>query len=291
MGDLEDIPGPDIEVGFIANRFNNLVEISYGTVKGFEDEAETWVWKAIPFARPPVGELRWKAPRDPEPWEGIREETAFCSACPQPDPINGAKIGTEDCLYLNIWRPQSADKKLPVYVWIHGGGNSIGEAATPGYYGANLASKSKMVFVSMNYRLGPFGWFTHPALRSGEPGNEADDSGNYGTLDLIQALKWIRDNIEAFGGDPDNVTITGESAGGINVLSLMISPLAKNLFHKAVSQSGIKVGLPVSHGELSANDVLLKLLVNDGIVADLAAATTYLDALSHEEIAAYLRSK
>jgi len=270
-----------------------IVETVYGAVRGYEDEANTWVWKAIPYAKPPVGDLRWKAPRDPEPWEGIREETEFCSPCTQYDTIrSGLIIGSEDCLYLNIWRPQSDETNLPVYVWIHGGGNSIGAAAMePGTYGANLASKSNMVFVSMNYRLGPFGWFTHPALRSGEPGDETDDSGNYGTLDLIQALRWIHDNITAFGGDPGNVTITGESAGAINVLSLMISPMAENLFHRAMAQSGMKVALPMSVGEASAEEVLLKLLVNDDTAVDIAAAEIYRHGMSDAEIEAYLRSK
>ncbi len=273
-----------------------IVETVYGAVRGCEDEANTWVWKAIPYAKPPVGDLRWKAPRDPEPWEGIKEKTEFCSPCTQYDVMesvmgSGLIIGSEDCLYLNIWRPQSDETNLPVYVWIHGGGNSIGAAAMePGTYGANLASKSNMVFVSMNYRLGPLGWFTHPALRSGEP-DEADDSGNYGTLDLIQALSWIHSNITAFGGDPGNVTITGESAGAINVLSLMISPMAEDLFHRAVSQSGMKVGLPMSVGEANANEVLLKLLVNDGTAVDMAAAEIYRHGMSDAEIEAYLRSK
>jgi len=270
-----------------------IVQTLYGAVKGSEDEAGTWVWKAIPFAKPPVGDLRWKAPQDPEPWDGVREEIEFCSACTQYDQLSGTSItGSEDCLYLNIWRPQSEETDLPVYVWIHGGGNSIGSATLdPGTYGANLASKSNMVFVSVNYRLGPFGWFTHPALRSGEPGDEADDSGNYGTLDLIQALRWIQDNIEAFGGDPDNVTITGESAGAMNVLSLMISPAAEGLFHKALAQSPATFSHPVETGEASAHDVLLKLLVNDGTAVDEAAAETHLDGMSNTDIEAYLRSK
>jgi para-nitrobenzyl esterase len=273
------------------------VQTLFGVVRGFEDQADTWVWKAIPYARPPVGELRWKVPQPPDPWEGIREETEFCSPCTQFQPQLGALpsdtiMGGEDCLYLNIWRPQSDETNLPIYVWIHGGGNSIGSATLdPGTYGANLASKSNMVFVSMNYRLGPFGWFTHPALRGGGPGDEAEDSGNYGTLDMIQALRWIQDNIEAFGGDPDNVMITGESAGAMNVLSLMISPLAEKLFHKAMAQSGRLVTVPVADGEASAHNVLLKLLVNDGTAAYEAEAGIYLEGVSNAEIEAYLRSK
>ncbi len=265
-----------------------IVHTHCGPVKGFHDENNTWVWKAIPFAKPPVGELRWKAPQEPEPWEAIRAETEFCERCSQPDPISGKIVGSEDCLYLNVWRPQTEETDLPVYVWIHGGGNSIGSAVDEMYWGANLASKSKVVYVSMNYRLGPLGWFTHPALRTGD---KEDDSGNYGTLDIIQALKWVHSNIEGFGGDPHNVTIAGESAGGINTLSLLLSPLAHGLFHKAISQSGAAVGMPVKVGEESAKQVILKLLLNDAVVTDEAEAVKHLESMSNAEIAAYARSK
>ncbi|MBM3132350.1 MAG: carboxylesterase family protein, partial [Chloroflexi bacterium] len=264
---------------------NPTVKTNYGSVKGFPDESETWVWKAIPFAKSPVGELRWKAPRDPDPWEGVMEKTEFCSPCMQYNALGGrSMLGSEDCLYLNVWRPQSEESALPVYVWIHGGGNSSGSAAyIPTYYGTNVAHKSDMVYVSVNYRLGPLGWFTHPALRNGDPD---DDSGNYGTLDLIQALEWIRDNIAAFGGDPDRVTITGESAGAMNVLSLIISPRAKGLFHRAVVQSGQAVAIPVADGEASAEEVLLKLSMNDGSAADRNAAEFWIEHKSIADIAA-----
>ena len=270
-----------------------LVQTRYGAVRGFEDEADTWVWKAIPYAAPPVGELRWKAPRQPEPWEGVREETEFCSSCTQYDSLHPDRLtGSQDCLYLNVWRPQSDVTGLPVYVWIHGGGNSIGAAAqTSGYHGANLASRSNMVFVSMNYRLGPLGWFTHPALRSGAPGDELDDSGNYGTLDIIRALSWIRDNIEAFGGDPGTVMISGESAGAMNVLSLVVSPAAEGLFHRAMAQSTPSVSLPVALGEASAHEVLVKLLLKNGRAADPAAAEQCLTEMSNADMAEYLRSR
>jgi para-nitrobenzyl esterase len=199
-------------------------------VLGQDDADGTWVWKAIPFARPPLGQLRWRAPQDPVPWQGVRRETAFNAGCTQfSEVIPGMISGSEDCLYLNVWRPRDAEPGLPVYVWIHGGGNSTGSAThISTYLGNRIASRSRVVFVSVNYRLGPFGWFTLPALREGV--SPEDASGNYGTLDLIQSLKWIRDNIEAFGGDPARVTITGESAGGIDVLSLLISPPARGLF-------------------------------------------------------------
>jgi len=269
---------------------NATVRTLYGPVEGFEDRGETWAWKAIPYAKPPVGELRWKAPQDPNQWNVTRAETRFCSECTQYD-ISNSVVGSEDCLYLNIWRPKSEEGDLPVYFWIHGGGNSMGTASDEGYNGANIASKSNMVVVTVNYRLGPLGWFTYPALRSGEPGHESDDSGNYGTLDLIEALKWVQANIEAFGGDSANVTIAGESAGAINVFSLLISPPAKNLFHKAIAQSGIPTARLMVDGEGGAHAAILKLLVNDGTATDAQAAQKYLDSLSNAQVEAYLRSK
>ena len=269
---------------------DTLVQTLYGPVKGFEDQSNTWVWKAIPYAKPPVGELRWKAPQDPDPWNVPREETQFCSECTQYS-ISGLVAGSEDCLYLNIWRPQSEQTNLPIFFWIHGGGNSMGTASYEGYNGANIASKSNMVVVTVNYRLGPLGWFTDASLRSGEPGHELDDSGNYGTSDLIEALKWVQANIQAFGGDSANVTIAGESAGAINVFSLLISPLAQNLFQKAIAQSGLPIARPVADGEASAHAVILKLLVNDGTANDADAAQKYLETLSDAEVEAYLRAK
>jgi para-nitrobenzyl esterase len=268
-----------------------VVRTLSGKVRGAEGKAETWVWKAIPFAKPPAGPLRWKAPRDPEPWEGVRETTAFCQPCPQYLPIGTLTSGSEDCLYLNVWRPRTSESNLPVYFWIHGGGNTMGTASTPDYAGDNLASRSNVVFVSVNYRVGPFGWFTYPALREGTPGSEEDDSGNYGTLDLIQALKWVRKNIKAFGGDPETVMIAGESAGGFNVLSLLISPLAEGLFHRAMSESGGPMASTVEEGEESARNAILRLLVNDGTAADTTRAEAHLDGMSKSEIEAYLRSK
>lgn len=271
---------------------NETPEIRFGALKGFEDKADTWVWKAIPFAKPPVGPLRWKAPRNPDPWEGTREETKFSRLCTQYFTVGTSMIGDEDCLYLNVWRPQTTERDLPVYFWIHGGGNSIGSASVGyDYNGANLANRSNVVVVTTNYRLGPMGWFTHPALRTGNAGDEEDDSGNYGTLDIIKALEWVKDNIKAFGGNPDNVTITGESAGARDVQSLLISHRAKGLFHRAMSQSGGPGSSSQAQGDARVREVILTLLVKDGTVADPDAAEAYLDGLSLEEVAAYLKSK
>jgi para-nitrobenzyl esterase len=200
-----------------------------------------------------------------------------------------AIAGKEDCLYLNIWRPKSAETGLPVYFWIHGGGNSVWTASFALFDGVKMARKSNMVIVTINYRLGPMGWFTHPALRHGK--NTKDGSGNYGTLDIIKALEWVRDNIDAFGGDPGNITIAGESAGAFNVLSLLISPIAKGHFHKAIVESGRQRVNPISTGDAHANAVVERLLVNDGTVADKSAAKAYLAKMSNAEIEKYLRSK
>jgi para-nitrobenzyl esterase len=270
---------------------DSLVLTRYGYVKGFEDSGDTWVWRGIPFADPPTAQLRWKAPREPHPWEGVRKARNFCQPCTQLNPIFPGRInGTEDCLYLNVWRPQSGKTGLPVYVWIHGGGNSIGSAfMISDYYGHALASESDMVFVSVNYRLGPFGWLSHPALEEGL--SLEDDSGNYGTLDLIRALSWIQENIGAFGGDPGNVTIAGESAGGMNVLSLMISPLAKGLFSRAICQSGSPSVERPEESEKAAESMLIRLLVRDGTAATDQEAEEKLAAMGRREIRTFLRSK
>jgi para-nitrobenzyl esterase len=266
------------------------VRTRFGVVRGFGDADGTWVWKAIPFAAPPTGELRWRAPRDPAPWDGIRSARAFNPGCTQFNPLVGGIRGSEDCLALNVWRPKSAERDLPVYVWIHGGGNSIGSATMVHEYGGSrIARASNVIFVSLNYRLGLFGWFSHPALREG--GSPEDDSGNYGTLDLIQALKWIQDNIAAFGGDPRNVAITGESSGGMNVLSMMLSPLSKGLFNRAVSQSAAAGTREPADGERQAEWVLRKLLVNDRRARTIEEAEAVAGSMSVEAIRMYLRSK
>ena len=263
----------------------------YGTIQGFEDDSDTWVWKGIPYAKPPVDCLRWKAPQDPDPWVGTRDADRFARMFTQYFPFGDFIYGCEDCLYLNVWRPRTSERDLPVYFWIHGGGSSIGAGSLPDYWGTNLAGRKNMVVVTVNYRLGPMGWFAHPALRSGEGGAELDDSGNYGTLDLIKALSWVRNNIEAFGGDPERVTIAGESAGGRNVLSLLVSPFAENLFHGAISESGGASTISFEAGELSVRRVIKELLVLDGIAADEEEAEAYLDQMTEAEVEAYLRAQ
>jgi para-nitrobenzyl esterase len=214
------------------------VETATGLVKGSTvADGRIRVFKGIPFAAPPVGELRWQAPRPAAPWQGSRDATEWGSRCLQgnifPD-ISFTNL-SEDCLNLNIWTPaRTADERLPVMVWIHGGGFQAGSGAEPRHDGEAFARKG-VVLVSINYRLGVFGFLSHPELTK-ESGRNA--SGNYGLLDQIAALRWVQANIAAFGGDPRNVTIFGESAGSFAVSALMASPLAKGLFHKAIGESG-----------------------------------------------------
>ena len=198
------------------------------------------VYKGIPFAAPPVGDLRWRSPQPAAAWSGVLKADAFAPVCPQPDGANAA-LGmpvlpsSEDCLYLNVWTPVSlfSSRRAPVMVWIYGGGFASGGTGLPSYSGEHLARKG-VVVVSIAYRLGAFGFLAHPDL-SAESGH---GSGDFGLLDQIAALKWVKANIAAFGGDPDNVTIFGESAGGISVSMLAASPLAKDLFQRAISESG-----------------------------------------------------
>ncbi len=276
---------------------NAPVETTSGLLRGAADgETGTCVWRGIPFAAPPVGGLRWKAPREPEAWQGVRDAKEFGPACTQYGGLMaimdcekiGGLVGDEDCLYLNIWRPGNMESGLPVFFWIYGGGNTVGQSAMSLYNGANFAAGSNMVFVSINYRLGPMGWFAHPALRTGDA---LDDSGNYGTLDIIRALEWVRDNIASFGGDPGNVTIAGESAGGINVFSMMASPLAAGLFHRAVAESGAPFSVPIRKGEEQAQALLIRLIVKDGLAVTNDDAERFLAEKDDEWVASYMRSK
>ena len=197
-------------------------------------------WDDIPYAKPPVGSLRWKAPREITNSERVLlpKDDNFCVQ--RPSGMGGSEgegyfSGTEDCLYLDIKAPKNlSDKQLPVMFWIHGGGNTSGLKDL--YDFSKMVKRHDVIVVSINYRLGPFGWFTHPAIQDLQSG--LDKTSNFGTLDIIEALKWVQSNISLFGGDPSNVTIFGESAGGHNVFSLLASKEAKGLFHKAISQSG-----------------------------------------------------
>jgi len=213
------------------------IRIEGGLIEGREEGPVT-VFKAIPFALPPVGELRWRGPQPPLPWAGIRKADAFAPICPQ----DGASVPgapkeptSEDCLYLNVWAPSHGHgAKLPVMVWIYGGGFSTGSASMPLYWGDQLALRG-VLLVTVSYRVGAFGFMAHPELSSESPDHV---SGNYGLLDQVAALKWVQRNIGAFGGDPHCVTIFGQSAGSSSVCLLVASPSAKGLFQRAIAESG-----------------------------------------------------
>jgi para-nitrobenzyl esterase len=291
-----------------------LRSLPAGDVVGFAAEYGSHAWLGIPFAEPPVGELRWKAPRIAPPWEGKREALASGSPCTQlASPLGGVSsepagtvVGSEDCLQLDVYAPRFAPgevpsdaARLPVMVWIHGGGNTVGLAAN--YHGGNLAVSQDVIVVNLQYRLGPFGWLRHAALR-GEGTTAADRSGNFGILDQIRALEWVQANIEGFGGDPERVTIFGESAGGRDVVMLLLSRAAEGLFQRAIVQSG---GTGTIAPELAENwsddvvpgdphgssEILASLLVADGVAADRAAAREWLATRDDPEIAEYLRGQ
>jgi len=266
---------------------NATVQTKYGLLTGYSDK-NTWCWKGIPYATPPVRELRWKAPRSPVPWLGTRKSKKFGNTAAQFMPILGP-IGSEDCLYLNIWRPKSSETELPVYLYIHGGGNSIGTAATTQYYGNAVAEKSKLLYISVNYRLGAMGWFIHPAVTGS--GSSEDQSGNFGTLDLIKSLEWVHENIRAFGGDPNNVTIAGESGGAFNVLSLLVSSTAKGLFHRAISESALSLIWSPNDAIVQSNKLLVSLLVKDRKADNEEEAEQLISTMMDNEINEYLRSK
>ncbi|ARN19046.1 carboxylesterase/lipase family protein [Piscinibacter gummiphilus] len=214
----------------------HVVTTAAGSLSGFEADASTWQFLGVPYAKPPVGALRWRPPQAVTPWTGVRHATAWADQAAQTTALERFGEGgmSEDSLYLNVTTPKNA-AKLPVMVWFHGGGFTSLTSNTKAFNNAKGPVTKGVVQVSVNHRLGPFGYLAHPLL-SAESGYGG--SGNYGQMDLIMALQWVRDNIAAFGGDPTNVTIFGESGGGRKVLSLMASPEAKGLFHRAISQSG-----------------------------------------------------
>ena len=245
------------------------VTIDSGQLQGETRDAVTF-FKGIPFAQPPVGPLRWQPPQAPAKWSGVRKATSYGNDCMQvPFPSDAAPLGmkpAEDCLYLNIWRPAKAAHELPVFVWIYGGGFVNGGSSPAVYDGAPFA-RDGVLFVSFNYRLGRFGFFAHPALTAEQAGGPL---ANYAIMDQIAALKWIRRNIAAFGGDPNNVTICGESAGGMSVHILMTSPESRGLFQKAIVQSGggranLMRGRKLSGGPDSAEAIGVAFAKQNGI--------------------------
>jgi para-nitrobenzyl esterase len=295
----------------------------YGAVVGVDDSAATgtYAWKGVPFAQPPTGALRWKAPVDPQPWAAPKATQQFGNACVQygriygPGANNrydetigttlGQAVGSEDCLYLNIWRPATGQGGLPVIVFVHGGSNVSGYTADPVYDGAMLAKTANAVVVTVNYRLGIFGFLNLPQLKSGT--DAAEDSGNFALLDILQALKFVNRNVAHFGGNPANVTLMGQSAGAINVYAMLTSPLVAEarprLFHRAVPLSGglslasnlppgmIPTLSPAATYLLQGNALLLNQLIVDGLAADAASAQAYAASQTDAQIAAYMRSR
>ena len=288
----------------------SLRQLNAGPVVGVKGHFDNHAWLGIPFAKAPVKELRWKAPVARQAWTETLEANQHGAACVQAAGSvggmpgeKGTITGSEDCLYLSVYAPaftikEADEEALPIMVWAHGGSNTHGAGSM--YDGSRLAAEQNVIVVSINYRLGPLGWFLHPALNHN--GTEADKSGNYGTLDILMALEWVQKNAESFGGDVNNVTLFGESAGAFDLLSLMLSPLSEGLFHKAISQSGgIRLN-PLETAmnyvdddqpghEFSSQQVNLYLHIQDGSAKDVAEARTLVNKKSLDQSAQYLRDK
>jgi para-nitrobenzyl esterase len=267
-----------------ASTISEVVQTKTGAVRGetvTDIGLSALIYRGIPYAAPPVGDLRWKAPQAAAAWEGERDATQWPNRCPQGQSTmgTGAPI-SEDCLYLNVvTAAKTADEKRPVMVFFHGGGLTSGTSASTTYNHPGLPNKG-VVVVTVNSRLGPIGYLAHPAL-SAEAGGS---SGNYGTLDLKASLEWIRDNIAAFGGDPANVTIFGESGGGSKVISQMASPLTEGLFHKAIVESGSALATADRSLKLSDAETLGKKLADAVGVKDGPDALAQLRAVSWEKL-------
>jgi len=260
-----------------------VIAIDSGKVQGAAS-AGVESWKGIPFAAAPVGDLRWRAPQPVAAWDKIRPATAYGADCMQlPFPSDAAPLGrtpAEDCLYLNVWKPAGDAAKLPVIVWIYGGGFVNGGSSPPVYSGAELAKQGAVV-VSFNYRIGRFGFFAHPQL-SREHGSTAP-LGNYGFMDQLAALEWVKRNVAKFGGDPSNVTVAGESAGGMSVNMLLTSPRSKGLFARAVVMSGGDGGMaptPLA----AAEKIGISFAAGKGIAADDPDALSKLRALPADQV-------
>jgi para-nitrobenzyl esterase len=268
------------------------VKTASGTVRGVKT-GDVAVFKGIPYAAPPVGEFRWRPPQPVTPWKEVRDATKDCADCPQRAWPGSTAVQSEDCLFLNVWAPANATKKskLPVMVWIHGGGFTGGSGSGPGSAGDSFA-KQGVILTTINYRLGRLGHFAHPALSNEHP---EEFKGSYAYMDQIAALKWIKENIAVFGGDPNNVTIFGFSAGGVSVHSLLTIPAAKGLFHKAIGESsggrdGVLTGRPINKENadplymVSAETIGMNFARKHKIENSNTAALAKLRSLSVEEI-------
>jgi para-nitrobenzyl esterase len=253
-----------------------IATVSTGQLSGSLTYDGVAIFKNIPFAEPPVGDLRWREPLPAKAWTGVRDATTFGPACVQSGHLNA--VSSEDCLQLNIWTPSWPMKTpVPVMLWFHGGGNTAGSGIEPLFNGENFA-RHGVVLVTANYRLGVFGFFAHPELTKESPHHA---SGNYGLLDQIMAMRWVQDNIAAFGGDPANVTIFGESAGAGDVNSQMASPLSEGLFKQVIAESGAIGGGPIAllpqlaEAEKRGVELAAKLnITGDGALAKLRAVSS-----------------
>ena len=275
------------------------VHVETGDLRGTLTAGGARAWYGIPYAAPPVGDRRWRAPGRAPAWSDVRDASHAGSPCAQPSTAADGSVtiaGSEDCLTLNVFHPPGAiDRALPVMVWIHGGGQLYGTGAT--YDGTQLAIRQNVVVVTINYRLGPFGWFHHPAITGTGPKRT---TGQFALLDTIAALKWVKRNIAAFGGDAHNVTLFGESAGAQNVYALLFAPSARGLFQRAIAESGGFWNMHLDQAvnardahvpgtPLSAHEVVNTLLVQHARAADRAAATRLQTTLSPQALAAWLR--
>jgi len=267
-----------------------IVHTAYGDIRGITDGQVT-SFKGIPYAAPPIGEYRWRPPQPVKAWTGVRDATRQCASCPQRMWPGSTETTSEDCLFLNVWTPATARKgsKLPVMVWIHGGGFTGGSGS--GSAGDAFA-KQGVILTTINYRLGRLGHFAFPALSKEHP---EEPKGSYAYMDQIAALQWIQKNIAEFGGDPNNVTIFGFSAGGVSVHSLLTIPSAKGLFHKAISESGggrdgVLTGRPIRQENadllypVSAETIGINFARKHKIEGTDAAALAKLRSLSVEEV-------
>jgi para-nitrobenzyl esterase len=295
----------------------------WGPIVGSDDSARngTWSWKGVPYAKPPVGALRWRAPQEPQTWSTPRDAAAFAPACVQTGRLYGPglhnrhdetigstlgkTVGSEDCLYLNVWTPASlSSKPRPVIVFVHGGSNITGYTADPVYDGATLARNEDAVVVSVSYRLGIFGFLNLSALKTGD---REDDSGNYALLDIVKALEFVQTHASNFGGDPQRVSLMGQSAGAVNVYALLTSPMlsarSKPLFHRVVALSGgistaaslpkgaIAGVLPASLWATRGEALLVETLVADGRAPDAAAARQLASDHGSAEMARWMRAR
>lgn len=270
----------------VGSSAQGIVDVGPGRVRGRMEDG-CWVFAGVPYARPPVGPLRWRPPAPPEPWSGVRPALEPGPMAPQRPPVPGLSVPgdpvvqSEDCLSLNVWTPGLDDRRRPVMVWVHGGGFTGGTGASRLYRGDLLAREGDVVVVTLNYRLGALGFLAHPALT-------VDNGawGNWGLMDQVAALRWVRDHIGAFGGDPDNVTVFGESAGSMSICALLAMPAARGLFRRAILQSGP----PYTHSAGRARSVAAELARELGLpgvdrdqleavpAGDLVAAVTRLES-------------